>query len=198
VSRVSGRPVEIEIGGIAHHQHHHVRLDHVTERPERGQRVLLAGDVDHHHARGRHLLQGGDRGPHAAAAELQRRGQQIAQAVAQRRLGDGIAHERHGRQPVGPAQLDRCRSERAVHHEPPGWLPPPVPLPFDGATVVDWLVVAGSGFTWPCHQRPTAALAIGESTPSVPRPRTRSAGLATWTARLRSIMPLGCHMPARA
>ena len=63
--------VEIDMIDVADHQHADIRLDHIGQVAERGQRLLFAADIDDQHLRRGLFLHRRDGGAHAAAADIQ-------------------------------------------------------------------------------------------------------------------------------
>ena len=70
-----------------------IRLDHVGQFAQRGQRLLLAADIDDQRARGWHLRSAADRRAHVAAADLEALRHRLGQRLAQRRLRYGVGDE---------------------------------------------------------------------------------------------------------
>ena len=78
--------IEIDVLEIADHQHLRIRLDHLGEIAERGQRLLLPAYIDDERARGWRAREHADRRAHIAAPDLHSLRHRLGERLAQHRL----------------------------------------------------------------------------------------------------------------
>ena len=93
----TARHLAIEVGVVqfANDQHADIRLDDMRQIAQRGQRLILAADIDHQHPRCRLLLHRCDRCAYATTADIDvLADHEVGQAVAQRFLRARIGDER--------------------------------------------------------------------------------------------------------
>jgi hypothetical protein len=75
--------IEVCVVDLADHQHADVWFNDMRQIAERGERLILAADIDHQHLRRCALLHRGDRGADTAAADVGVLGDEVGQPVAQ-------------------------------------------------------------------------------------------------------------------
>ena len=97
--------IEVGVVDLADHQHADVRLDDMRQIAQCGERLILAADIDHQHLRGRAFLHRGDRGAHAAAADVGILGDEVGQPVSQGLFRARVGDEYRQR---GPVVAPRC------------------------------------------------------------------------------------------
>jgi hypothetical protein len=92
--------IEVGVVDVTDHQHADVRLNDMRQIAERGERLILAADIDHQNLRGRALLHRGDCGADATAADVRILGDEVGQAVAQCLFRARVGDEDRQRGPV--------------------------------------------------------------------------------------------------